>query len=163
MSAARQISRPAVGDPTLRLPTSKYEAPRFGRQKDQASEDLPFGSRGGIAVHHYFPLEGDCLLRIRLQYLDKSSIIALTEPHKLDVRLDGLRTKDFTMGGRPGAAGSRDDVNSAYDGGLELRFPTKAGSHLVSVSFRDEKTLSEGMHRPEFVQLEHDGQGPRIE
>ena len=67
MSAARQISRLAIGDPTIRVPVSTYDAPQYRMQDDQVSEDLPFGSRGGMAVRHYFPLDGEYLLKVGLQ------------------------------------------------------------------------------------------------
>jgi hypothetical protein len=159
ISAARQISHLAIGDPTIRMPISTYNVPRFGLQNDQASEDLPFGSRGGIAIRHYFPLDGEYLLRIRLQYLDADAINGLTEPHQLDVRLDGARIKMFTIGGKAATAGSEPDVET----GLEVRFPAKAGTRLVGVAFLDEGSVSEGMLRPDFVQLQHDGQGPKID
>ena len=31
------------------------------------SEDLPFGSRGGAAVSHYFPADGDYVITVKLQ------------------------------------------------------------------------------------------------
>jgi len=36
-------------------------------QDDRASEELPFGSRGGLALQHQFPSDGEYLLKINLQ------------------------------------------------------------------------------------------------
>jgi mono/diheme cytochrome c family protein len=155
-SAARYISRLAIGDPTIRLPLSTYNVPRLRLQDDRTSEDLPFGSRGGIAVQHYFPLDGEYLIRIRLQYLDNDLIQNLSEPHQLDVRLDGARIKLFSIGAKSAAQEYGED-------GLEVRFQAQAGTHLVGVAFRNEGTVSEGMLRPPFVQLQHDGQGQKID
>ena len=65
--AASKISRLAVEDPTIRPQLTSYELPYLSlAQNDRVSEDLPFGSRGGIAVRHYFPLDGEYSIKIRL-------------------------------------------------------------------------------------------------
>src|SRR5262245_22642248 len=67
MSAARKVSRLAVGDPRIRPAAEIYEVSRYLIQDDRISEELPFGSRGGIAVRHYFPLDGDYVIKVHLQ------------------------------------------------------------------------------------------------
>ena len=67
MSAARKIARLAIGDHTGRPDSQTYDVPRFLGQEDRTSEDLPFGSRGGIAVRHFFPLDGNYLIKVRLK------------------------------------------------------------------------------------------------
>src|SRR5438067_798842 len=57
MSAARKVSRLAVGHPHVLPAVEQYPVSRGMAQMDQVSEDLPLGSRGGIAIHHYFPLD----------------------------------------------------------------------------------------------------------
>ena len=52
--AARKIGRLALGYPTG-PGVELYPLPRMLTQDDRLSEDLPFGSRGGAAVRHYFP------------------------------------------------------------------------------------------------------------
>ena len=59
MSAARKISRLAVGSSLSGPAFETYDVPKYMMQTDRLSEDLPFGSRGGIAVRHYFPLDGE--------------------------------------------------------------------------------------------------------
>jgi hypothetical protein len=46
----------------LREPTGNF---RRARQSDRASDDLPFGSRGGLLVQHYFPVDGEYTFRIK--------------------------------------------------------------------------------------------------
>jgi len=36
-------------------------------QDDRQSEDLPFGSRGGIAIRKDFPVDGEYLITVKLQ------------------------------------------------------------------------------------------------
>jgi mono/diheme cytochrome c family protein len=50
LSAARKISRLAVGDPTLQPATDTFAVNKYLKQDGRLSEDLPFGSRGGLAV-----------------------------------------------------------------------------------------------------------------
>src|SRR5262249_29692862 len=59
MAAARKVSRLAVGDSDVKLVTSTYSMPKLRFQDDRMSEDLPFGSRGGMAVQHDFPVDAE--------------------------------------------------------------------------------------------------------
>src|SRR5205823_1679629 len=64
MLAAAKISRQALGDVTLRPTTVTYKTSALLIQNDRMSEDLPFGSRGGLAVRHNFPLDGEYVLKV---------------------------------------------------------------------------------------------------
>ena len=63
------------------------------------SEDLPFGSRGGIAIHYDFPVDGEYLIKVRLQRQYQDYLKGMGWPQQLDVRLDGKLLKRFTVGG----------------------------------------------------------------
>src|SRR5262249_53688801 len=149
MSVARQISRLAVGDPTIRPTISTYDVPKYRLQEDRASEDLPFWSRSGIAVRHNFPLDGEYLLKIRLKKNSNGSIIGLNEPHQLDVQLDEERIKLFTVGVPSKPVGPQEELKleEGVESALEVRFATKAGTHLVGVTFLDEGSIPEGMFK----------------
>ena len=67
MSAARRIARLAVGDPSIEVDAVRYPLSSLLVQDDRMSEDLPFGSRGGAAVRHHFPLDGEYHVRLALQ------------------------------------------------------------------------------------------------
>ena len=67
MSAARKLSRLALGIPPVGPVTDTYEVPILLDQNGQVGEDLPLGSRGGIAIRHYFPVDGDYLIKVRLR------------------------------------------------------------------------------------------------
>jgi hypothetical protein len=151
MSASRKISRLAIGDPTTRPVLQTYEIPRYIMQEDRMSEDLPFRSRGGIAVRHHFPVNGEYLVKIRLQRSEGGGfsyiITGFTEPQDLDVRLDGKRIKLFTVGGEGARQRTQAEWDEA-DGNLELRIPVEAGTHVVGVAFVDRPTEPEGVFRP---------------
>ena len=119
--AAARISRSAVGDPTLRPTTAAYRTSPLLAQDGRVSDDLPFGSRGGLAVHHHFPLDGEYVVRISLRGRARAG-------HQLEVRLDRARVARFDLAGR---------------GPLEVRVPVRAGTRRVGVSFVEalERTL----------------------
>ena len=170
LSAARRISRLAVGDPGIGpgFTSRAYTVPIDMTQNDRMSEDLPFGSRAGIAVRHRFPLDGDYDIRIRLKRSVYEYIVNLEEAHDLEVRLDGARVALYTIGGEaPGrpapltfsgtfmAAGGAgyptqdwDDYHTGADAGLELRVTVKAGTRLVGVAFIGKSWEEEGVLQP---------------
>ena len=130
LSAAAKISRRAVGDPTLRPGATLYKTSPLLLQEGRMSEDLPFGSRGGLAVRHHFPLDGDYLFRISLER-------PLNQPvsgsgHQLEFRLDHALVKLFDFD----RSGNRRAGSGVGVGGLlDVRIPVRAGTRLVSASF----------------------------
>ena len=156
MTAARRISRLAVGDVDTKPSVQMYSAPKYFVQDDRVDEQLPFGSRGGIAIPHYFPLDGEYTVKIRLQRTWRDEIRGLGRGHTLDVRLDRARVTSFRIGGDgeravwlPGQAvpnPSEYELNA--DTGLEVRFRAKAGRHVIGLSFPKQTVEEEGYLRP---------------
>jgi mono/diheme cytochrome c family protein len=158
MSAARNISRLAIGDTAISADTKTYTLSEFFKQDDRVAEELPFGSQGGMAVHHYFPLSGEYVLKIRLQRTEYLYVRGIAEQHRIDIRLDGKRLKLFTIGGEH--KGIADGIQAAdtvapdytqaeyernADDGIEIRFPVEAGTHLLGVSFLEEFFAAENL------------------
>lgn len=166
LSVARQVTRLATGLPPTSPGLERFEVPLHVLQGDQQSEDLPFGSRGGIAIHHDFPVDGEYLIRVRLQRQYQDYIKGMGWPQQLDVRLDGKLLKRFTVGGtaqgRPAASSYAGDGEPGFagapewekymqltgDAGLEVRVPVKAGPRVVGVSFVRELWEPEGLPQP---------------
>jgi hypothetical protein len=158
LSAARKISRSAIGDRGAGPIVANYELPRFLIQDDRMSEDLPLGSRGGLAVRHDFPLDAEYVLRIKLQHNGYTYALGTEHERQIDVRVDGQKVKQFTVGGdykgkRPAQPSSfgqgeyeRYLINA--DQNLELRFPAKAGTHLIQVTFPNHTAELEGVFEP---------------
>lgn len=152
ISTSRKISRLAIGDATLRPVIETYEIPRYVVQDDRMSEDLPFGSRGGIAISHHFPLDAEYHITIRLQRnrgraggLDV--VFGLEDRHQLDVRLDGKVIERFTIGGEQVGTGTQAEED-LRDAGLEVRIPVHAGTHVIGVSFLNQITEPENIYQP---------------
>src|SRR5258707_1564504 len=67
LSVARQVTRLATGLPPTAPALKTFEIPLHVVQDDYQDEDLPFGSRGGIAIRYAFPVDGDYRIKVRLQ------------------------------------------------------------------------------------------------
>ena len=89
LSAARRISRLAVGIPPVGPAVATYRVHPGLVQHDRQDDLLSFGSRGGIAIRHYFPVDGEYTLRVRLHRNFSDYIIGFAAPQELDVRVDG--------------------------------------------------------------------------
>ena len=135
VSAAAAIARRAVGDPTLPAGFVRYGAMKdnandqtYLRQTDRLAEDFPLGSKGGVAAHHYFPVDGEYVFKLRLQRAWDSVIRGLNVPTQFEIRLDGKRVGQFTLGGEKAPT-----KTFQYDGDepLQVRAPVKAGLHQV--------------------------------
>ena len=151
LSAAAKVSRLAVGDPSIRPNIDTYDVSQLLAQDYRMSEDLPFASRGGVALRHNFPLDGEYVIKVRLQKAGKQhdgDILGLSEPHELEVWLDGAKLKQFTIGGGPSSSGGGRNDERKYrrtaDEALEVRFQAKAGQRLVGVDFLDDTVANEG-------------------
>ncbi len=154
--AARKISRLAVGDPAIGPGIETFDLSRGLRQDERMNEDLPYGTRGGTAIRHYFPLDGDYVVKVRLgKNFTNSKIRAIATHEEIDVLLDGAPVTRFRIGG--GCAGSdaaeceqtdRYYRTSRYDlmadEALNVRFPVTAGMHTLGVAFVRKSVLTEG-------------------
>ena len=164
MSAARKISRLALGDPTIPSANYTYKQPLTLLQDDRMGDDLPFGSRGGIAVHHTFPSDGEYDIKVRLQRHWQGIIRGLAQEEQIEVRVDGTRVTVFTVGGKfhqpdknaiqqrgvererrgPVSPQEQDYIRTA-DAGLNLRLSLTAGRHVVTSSFVKRASEPEGV------------------
>ena len=166
MSVARQVTRLATGVPPSGEKLERFSVPLHVLQNNRQSEDLPFGSRGGIAVRYNFPVDGEYLIKVRLQRQYQDYIKGMGWPQRLDVRLDGKLLKRFFVGGgapgrpaaasyagagQPGYAGDpewEEYMQTIGDAGLEIRLPVAAGPNVVGVSFVRELWEPEGLPQP---------------
>jgi hypothetical protein len=157
LSAARKISQLAIGNPTIQPLTESYKVPVLLLQNDRMNDQMPFGSRGGLAVRHHFPLDGEYVVKIGLQRTWQGAIRGLAERHQLDVLLDGVSVGQFSVGGAcvgsaeprcKAAAGELSGYEQTADAELELRLPVKAGTRLFTVTFANDGVAAEGLLEP---------------
>ena len=165
LTAAGRISQLAIGDAAILSRAHTYRVPQAEVQDDRTSEELPWGTRGGLAVQHYFPLDGEYVFKIDLRRNFYNYIRGLgNTPHQLDVRLDKGLVGTFMVGGEyegarcptsycgrsagdPGLKGW-DWYSVHADDDLEVRLPVKAGNHLLSVAFVKKPAWDEGILQP---------------
>src|SRR5579872_6271406 len=135
VSAAATIARQAVGDPNTPPAFVRYGAMKnnpndltYLSQTERLGEDFPLGTKGGVAARHYFPLDGEYEFKLRLQRAWSSPIRGLNVENHFEIRVDGVRVVQFTLGG-----GKAPTPTFQYDGdeALHVRVPVKAGLHQV--------------------------------
>jgi hypothetical protein len=123
-TAATRIARMAVG--FWKSPTeAAYIAPADTSQ-NQHIQGLPFGTRGGMAVRHVFPADGEYKFSVQNFGLGK-----FIPGERLEFLIDNetVETRDYKGVGLT-AANAAD-----HDGSIDVTFPVKAGSHMVGVTF----------------------------
>ncbi len=161
LSASRHISSVAVGIAPEGPTVERYKVHLNLIQDERVSEDLPFGSQGGIAVHHNFPADGEYHIKIRLQTNYNDYIRGMGRPHDLDVRLDGALIKRFTIGGEdhgtPGPSGYGGNIQMGTgwenymhhaDDNLEVTFAAKTGPGVIGLSFVRDRIEPEKISQP---------------
>ena len=89
LDAARKISRLAVGDPAMPVMVNIHRLDPEHPQ-DERVEDLPFGTRGGIAVRSEFPVDGTYIVRVD---------VGNAQGHALEILVDGERAALRQLGG----------------------------------------------------------------
>src|SRR5688572_28028833 len=139
LDAARKISRLAIGDPAMPVMVNIHRLDPEHPQ-DERVDDLPFGTRGGLAVRSDFPVDGTYTVKVELAGGGRDA-------HQLEISVDGERVRLEALGGAPGGRGGRGGRGGAPDPRLEFPLSIKAGTRLVGVAFvqrteaRDEATL----------------------
>ncbi|HXI26946.1 MAG TPA: DUF1592 domain-containing protein, partial [Vicinamibacterales bacterium] len=156
MSAARRISRLAVGDLTTKPVEEIYPAkrdPNKGNRNEQLNDDLPFDSRAGMTVAHYFPLDAEYVFKVRFLGVQQGGEEAELDPFQVRLPVTaGLHTIGVTSprenlkperespggggpGGNAGAAAVEipSPVDLRLDGARLHRFDVRAQTPEVSM------------------------------
>jgi hypothetical protein len=137
LTAARKVSALAIGDPAMTAVGTVYRVPPDRAQNDHI-EGLPLGTRGGILVHHNFPLDATYEFNVVLLQNIVGYVPGLEWAHQLEISIDGQRVFVAPVGGEEDNKLS--DTNLAQtketlDKRLRTRAPVKAGPHAVGVTF----------------------------
>jgi len=125
--AAGRISREAVGDPEAQALTTTYSIPRVASQVRHV-EGTPFGTRGGIAVMHNFPADGEYVFKLGFYYSPTGPLFGVNQGkgQQIEVAVNGERVALL-------------DINPAMtlakDGIKTPPVKIKAGEQRVSASF----------------------------
>ena len=127
LTAARIISRMAVGTPPPAVDSAVYriasDMPRQDRQ-----DGLPFGTRGGLLIDHFFPLDAEYDIKVQV-----SGAGAIRASEQLEVSIDGEQVQLFALQPpEPGAGLASYYQRSAPQ---EVRVAVAAGPRRVGVTF----------------------------
>src|SRR5262245_32043346 len=95
LTAAQKITALAIGSLPL-VPGSRVVELPVDLTQEAHADGLPFGTRGGTAVSHTFPRDGLYDIQIRLMRNRNENVEGLTEPHQIELTLDGQRLQVFT-------------------------------------------------------------------
>jgi len=134
MSSARRVSRLAIGTVKTSPSVERYTAPRGYGQID----GLPLSERAGIVIKHYFPLDAEYSLLVRVRGNPPANV----PPAQLDLRIDGRRVKLFEV-----HIDQAEEKQATRN--YELRLPVNAGSHFIGAGILAEFAASEdGARKP---------------
>lgn len=147
VSAAATIARRAIGDPNVPPVFVRYGAMKnnandltYLRQTERMGEEFPLGSKGGVAARHYFPVDGEYVIKLKLQRTWDTVIRGLNAKNEFEIRIDGVRVGQLTLGGERARTGSYD-----ADEALQLRVPVKAGlRQVVATILKQDNAVPEG-------------------
>ena len=126
ISAAGKISRAAIGDPQATSVMATYMIPRVISQTRHV-EGAPFGTRGGVALEHNFPADGEYVFKIAFYTHQQGYLFGQNQAkeQQLEIAVNGERVAVV-------------DVNPKYKDTDDVRTPPihiKAGQQLVSAAF----------------------------
>ncbi|MEO5741098.1 MAG: DUF1592 domain-containing protein [Vicinamibacterales bacterium] len=139
LSAAQKISRLAVGTPVRSAGAETIVLPPDLTQEDHF-DGQPFGTRAGASMPYTFPADGEYQFELRLTRDRNELIEGLTEPHQVEVSVDGVRQQVFTLKPAP-RSGALDPVAPQYapeqaaDAHLNFKTQITGGPHVVQVAF----------------------------
>jgi hypothetical protein len=129
LRAASRISALAVGDPKAGPSEYTYKVPRTGSQM-QHVEGAPFGTRGGVAVMHTFPADGEYSFRMQLHSIPTGQLFGSTvKGELLEVSIDGERAAVLEINPR---------MSEADKSGMNIvtpRIHVKAGTRRLAAAF----------------------------
>ena len=161
LAASQRISRLAVGTPVRSPGEDTIVLPADLTQEDYF-DGQGFGTRSGAIVRHVFPADGEYGFKLHLTRDRNEHIEGLTEPHQLELTIDGERLQLFTV--RPVQIVRVQDgvpndapVEEQADAGLVLRAVVKGGPHEVRVAFlKKTSALVETARQPYQARFNND-------
>ena len=137
LAASAKLAALAVGDPEAPVVNAVYRAPPDLAQYRHIP-GLPLGTRGGLAIDHFFPLDAEYDFAVFLTRNIVGYMTGLEWPHELEISIDGERVFLAPVGGEEDNLMSDRNFSLAadtIDARLRARVFVEAGQHEVSVAF----------------------------
>jgi hypothetical protein len=157
IGAARSVSNAALG--IYRGPQSDtYDLQWDVNQDDRMLGHAP-GTRGGLQANHYFPLDGEYWVTVRLVRQGTAAIAGLNDEYQIELLVDGERADLLTIGKKPtggrgagrgggggGGGGDGDPDAGGAKADLQFRLPIRAGQHTLEATFLEKpKLVTDGL------------------
>jgi mono/diheme cytochrome c family protein len=126
LNAAADISRMAVGDRTAVAIDHTYTAPSYLSQHPwDHVEGTPYGTRGGMAVTHVFPADGEYVFEVSINAGDNARY------EDIDISIDGERVTLLPYETMPAGGADGRGANNLMTEPVVI----KAGQHSVAAAF----------------------------
>src|SRR5690606_27061746 len=134
-----------VGDPTPVQGGSQYMPPETlpiraegGGSQQFHIDGLPLGTRGGMLVEHWFPVDGEYSINVG-DFILHAWMYNIEFENTLVVTIDNEQVYETVLGGDSDRVAldldqgaPMDDINARVK---DIRFATTAGPHKVGVTF----------------------------
>jgi hypothetical protein len=158
LSVADRVTTAALG-PTSGIDPDVYiHHVDFTVPQREWIEGLPFGTRGGTAFTYRFPVDGEYIVKVKLQRVTTAILGLDARPQRLEIAIDGARaglfaitlaktvkeplseTSDESLAradepAKKLTALDQEQRRAAADAGLEVRLFVKAGERPIGVAF----------------------------
>ena len=125
VSAAAKISRLALGHETS--PSQKVYVAPSDLSQTHHMEGMEFGTRGGLLVHHYFPVDGIYAFNWTPVRSNAGGLHGDGNGEQLELTVDGERIKIWNV--------ATEAPRNSVDTRFEYRVPIRAGYRTVELSF----------------------------
>ncbi len=135
LSAAGKISRSALGN--VAAPTQAMYRVATDATQNYHVEGLPFGTRGGLAFEHEFPVDAEYNIKVysvNLGNMGNFRPFGEVRGEKLEVLVDGERVQLIDWD-------EAFQLNRGFGGGngqlktIDVKVPIEAGPHTIGVTF----------------------------
>jgi len=133
-----------VGDTTIPVSYQTHTVNHGLKQLERMNEAVPVGSRGGTAIRHRFPVDGEYEISVGLQRGRTEEYLGMGKERKLDLRLDDQRLELFTIAANR-RAGGLGYTGTAPDAHMKVRLSVKAGVHALEATFLKDSVVDEGI------------------
>ena len=161
LAVAQKVTTLAVGAP-VPAPGSRVVVLPVDLTQEDHLDGLPFGTRGGTAVAHTFPRDGQYELQVRLMRNRNENVEGLSEPHEIEITLDGQRLQVFTVTPNRNRFGDY-YADEGVDKHLQLRTHVTAGPHIVGATFLEKHAALVETERQPYVAHFNMNRHPRLQ
>jgi hypothetical protein len=120
---------------------------------------LPFGTRGGMSISHFFPVDGEYVIKPKL-WRNTVDVVRGTEtPLELEVSIDGARLALTRFGGPEDERAAQmfpGQTADEIDRRLEIKVAVPAGRHDIGVTFAKKSSAPRQDVLQPFLREKHD-------